>query len=195
MNLKFISHSHFDEIHKQIINAIIFWLKVKEVYSTGVLKSTLVHAIKNSYLKHKNTIANSKSMYTIHGSRDSWAGGIVSMLCTSHHATSHGFDLYFKRNENQEYFLPSLSLLSEYIPSYKTQNSKGFYLFLMGGLHFSNWKMVYKRNPPDTWTIIDSPNKIYDPTIHKILESPAFFSKISLKYEFISAKGMSKKFI
>ena len=117
MNLKFISHSHFDEIHKQIINAIIFWLKVKEVYSTGVLKSPLVYAIKNSYLKHKNTIANFKSMYTIHGSRDSWAGGIVNMLCTSHHATSHGFDLCFKRNKNQEYFLPSLSLLSEYIPS------------------------------------------------------------------------------
>ena len=63
----------------------------------------------------------------------------------------------------------------------------------MGGLHFSNWKMVYKRNPRDTWTTIDSPNKIYDPTIYKILESPAFFSKISLKYEFISANGMSKK--
>ena len=111
---------------------------------TWCVKYTLVDVIRNSYFNNKNTKANSKSIYTILWLRRFRVGDTVGMLRASQHATSPCLSFQGKLK---------LRNISSLIYS-KFKNSKlrqifFFLFFLIRDLHFSNCKMVYKRNPPD----------------------------------------------
>ena len=78
---------------------LYIFAKGKRILLNWCVKYTMVYAIKNSFLYNQNTIANFKSIYTIHRLRYSSASEIVGMLCGSQH-----------QNRNTARNLPMLSI-------------------------------------------------------------------------------------